>query len=337
MSCDSEITNEEFAQYDRQIRLWGLDAQKRLRQSKILVAGVGGFGSEVVKNIVLSGVFSVTLLDERKVCEEDFCSQLLITTNHVGMNIAEASKVRTQELNPNVEVYVDTESLDSKTADYFAKFDIVCVTRCTLQQRLDINNMCRKKNVKFFSGDVFGFYGYCFLDLGEHEYVEEVTVNKQVAISVEDGSAEEKTKSSETVSIKKTATFCSYETALKEDWKLRNRRSLRQSSSVFYILQILDEFQSRHQRLPIQNSMDSLTLSLIRKEILTKAGMKENFVSDDFQDFCCSVLSPVAAVVGGVMAQEVIKACSKKNKPHQNFFFFNGLNHTGIVDNICPK
>jgi hypothetical protein len=26
--------------------------------------------------------------------------------------------------------------------------------------------------VKFFAGDVFGYYGYMFSDLGEHEYAE---------------------------------------------------------------------------------------------------------------------------------------------------------------------
>ena len=68
MASDAvEISEEEFAQYDRQIRLWGLEAQKRLRQAKVLVAGLGGLGSEVVKNVVLAGVKAITLLDDKDV------------------------------------------------------------------------------------------------------------------------------------------------------------------------------------------------------------------------------------------------------------------------------
>lgn len=94
------ITDDEAAIYDRQIRVWGLDAQKRwvlvrlmdeklypvlqssflcflfvlhflycrLRAANVLVVGVDGLTGEVMKNIVLAGINSLTLLDDREVC-----------------------------------------------------------------------------------------------------------------------------------------------------------------------------------------------------------------------------------------------------------------------------
>ncbi|CAM5129083.1 unnamed protein product [Natator depressus] len=44
------ISEEEAAQYDRQIRLWGLEAQRRLRASRVLLVGMKGLGAEVAKN-----------------------------------------------------------------------------------------------------------------------------------------------------------------------------------------------------------------------------------------------------------------------------------------------
>lgn len=41
--------------------------------------------------------------------------------------------------------------------------------------------------------------------------------------------------------------------------------------------------------------------------------------------------SPVCAVVGGVLGQEVIKAVSRKDAPHKNFFFYD-LEGNGMVD-----
>jgi len=38
-----------------------------------------------------------------------------------------------------------------------------------LQIRLD--ELCRGSGTKFFCGDVWGYYGYFFTDLGEHEFV----------------------------------------------------------------------------------------------------------------------------------------------------------------------
>ena len=42
---------------------------------------------------------------------------------------------------------------------------------------VSVNKLCRDcGDIKFFAGDIFGFFGYCFLDLVKHEYVEEVKV-----------------------------------------------------------------------------------------------------------------------------------------------------------------
>lgn len=44
-----------------------------------------------------------------------------------------------------------------------------------------------------------------------------------------------------------------------------------------------------------------------------------------------SQLSPVCAIVGGVLGQEVIKALSQHGEPHNNFFLFNPNNISGRV------
>ncbi|KAH6926812.1 hypothetical protein HPB50_022397 [Hyalomma asiaticum] len=62
-----ELSQEEANIYDRQIRLWGLESQKRLRAVRVLVAGLNGLGAEVAKNLVLAGIKSITLLDNHNV------------------------------------------------------------------------------------------------------------------------------------------------------------------------------------------------------------------------------------------------------------------------------
>ena len=50
---------------------------------------------------------------------------------------------------------------------------------------------------------------------------------------------------------------------------------------------------------------------------------------------CFGELSPCAAVVGGVLAQEIIKAVSHKDEPIRNYFFFNGsTDRAGCVEAI---
>jgi ubiquitin-like 1-activating enzyme E1 A len=100
----TQITEDEAKLYDRQIRLWGLDAQKRLRSSRVCVVGMGGLGCEVVKNLVLSGIKELRMVDSKKVTAEDATSQFLAPRDQLGANRAEASLQRVQQLNPMVGV-----------------------------------------------------------------------------------------------------------------------------------------------------------------------------------------------------------------------------------------
>lgn len=167
-----ELTEQEAELYDRQIRLWGMESQKRLRAARILIAGLNGLGAEVAKNIILSGVKSVTLLDHTTVSETDFCSQFLSSQDSVNKNRAEASLIRAQALNPMVEIVIDKENVNDKPDEFFLQFDVVVVIGAPTSTLVRIDNACRSKGVKFFAGDVWGMQGYTFTDLQEHEYVE---------------------------------------------------------------------------------------------------------------------------------------------------------------------
>lgn len=167
-----ELTEDEAELYDRQIRLWGLESQKRIRAARILISGLNGLGAEVAKNIILSGVKSVTLLDDKTVSELDFCSQFLAPRDSIGLNRAEASLFRAQALNPMVEIIVDKENVAEKPDEYFHRFDVVVLIEVPTPVLVRVNNICRLKGIKFFAGDVWGMNGYVFTDLQEHEFAE---------------------------------------------------------------------------------------------------------------------------------------------------------------------
>ncbi|CAO2626911.1 SUMO-activating enzyme subunit 1, partial [Lemmus lemmus] len=191
------ISEEEAAQYDRQIRLWGLEAQKRLRASRVLIVGMKGLGAEIAKNLILAGVKGLTMLDHEQVSPEDHGAQFLIRTGSVGQNRAEASLERAQNLNPMVDVKKKPEA-------FFTQFDAVCLTCCSKDVIVKVDQICHRNSIKFFTGDVFGYHGYTFANLGEHEFVEEKTKVAKVGQG-EDGPDTKRAKldSPETTMLKK--------------------------------------------------------------------------------------------------------------------------------------
>lgn len=168
----NELSEAESELYDRQIRLWGLDSQKRIRSASVLIAGLNGFGAEVAKNVMLSGVKSVTFMDHQVATELDVCSQFFLPRESIGNNRAVASFPRAQALNPMVKIYLDKANVNDTPDEYFTAFNVVVLIGAPTKTLVRVNNVCRLYGVKFFAGDVWGMHGYTFADLQEHEYAE---------------------------------------------------------------------------------------------------------------------------------------------------------------------
>ncbi|KAM6959071.1 SUMO-activating enzyme subunit 1 [Aplochiton taeniatus] len=340
---DPIISEEEAAQYDRQIRLWGLDAQKRLRGSRVLLVGLGGLGAEVAKNLILAGVKGLTLLDHEKVTEESCRAQFLVPVAAQGQNRAQASLERAQYLNPMVEVRADTDRVDTKSDDFFLQFNTVCLTGCSRALMIRVDQLCSKNNIKVFCGDVYGYHGYMFSDLGqEHSYVEEKHKVVKPSEESNDGPEAKKPKidPSETTLVKKTANFCSLKEALELDWSdEKAKASLKRTPVDYFLLHVLLKFRTDKGRDPHPESFaaDSQLLRQIRGDVLEAMGVNSELLPHDFVSYCFSEMAPVCAVVGGVLAQEIVKALSQRDAPHRNFFFFDGRKGSGVVDYFGKK
>ncbi|XP_061453419.1 SUMO-activating enzyme subunit 1 isoform X2 [Rhineura floridana] len=234
------ISEEEAAQYDRQIRLWGLEAQKRLRASRVLLVGMKGLGAEVAKNLILAGVKALTMLDHQQVSPEDMQAQFLVPAGSLGKNRAEASLERAQDLNPMVDVKADPENVELKAEEFFTCFDVVCLTCCSQEVLVKVDQICHKNGIKFFTGDVFGYHGYMFANLGEHEFVEEKMKVAKASQGVEDGPDKKKAKLdfTETTLVKKRVNFCLLKEALTVSWSSEKAKAtLKRTTSDYFLLQ----------------------------------------------------------------------------------------------------
>jgi len=82
-----QLSADEIALYDRQLRLWGVEAQNRMRKAHILLINVKALGNEIAKNLVLAGIGSLTVLDQGIVTQEDVATQFFVTDADIGKNV----------------------------------------------------------------------------------------------------------------------------------------------------------------------------------------------------------------------------------------------------------
>ncbi|KAF9198254.1 SUMO-activating enzyme subunit 1 [Haplosporangium sp. Z 27] len=305
-----------------------------MRNASILIAGIRALSNEVCKNIILAGVGSITLLEHEIVTEEDLGAQFLLRQEDIGRNRAEAAAEKARLLNPRVKVVVDKDDIAQKPDSFFSEFNIVCLTGCNPEQMIRIDNVCREGKTGLYTAGIHGFFGYIFCDLTRHEYRETLMEETQ-------GSVTERGKEPETIITHKSQSYSSLASTLECSWGYPKPKVLRRKvSPLFFAIQVLWLFQQANGgRLPQSgNKQDLDTLFKLRDERLKSAQVDNTFVPDDLlqtlAETASAEISPVCAIVGGFLAQDILKTLSGKDSPLVNYFLYNGIEGTGLVHHV---
>lgn len=170
------LSAEELAVYDRQLRVWGVDAQQRIRSAQVVVVGAGSMlGGEVCKNLALAGIGRLILLDPRDLDAELVKQHFLARAEDVGKSAAVQLASRLRPLNPMVKIEgfsdqwgVLKQFLESSPdpavprlvlfADAFSGKDLV-----------EWNQVCRKAGVQFMAAETFGWRAFYLQDFDGHQ------------------------------------------------------------------------------------------------------------------------------------------------------------------------
>ncbi len=93
-------------QFSRTELLLGKESMERLANARVAVFGVGGVGGYTVEALVRSGVGTIDLIDDDKVCLTNLNRQIIATRKTVGQYKADVMKERILEINSNAVVHV---------------------------------------------------------------------------------------------------------------------------------------------------------------------------------------------------------------------------------------
>lgn len=317
---NGKISADEVALYDRQIRLWGMAAQERMRNAHVLIVSVKALSQEVVKNLVLAGIGAITLLDEGAVSESDLGAQFLVTEEDIGKNRAGAAAVNARKLNPRVAVTADDQSIQTKSNDFFSKFNVVVACNQDLSQVMRINEACRLLKRPFYAAEIPGMTGYIFADIIEHEFVTER----------EDFTSKGERRKT---TVPQKESYISFREALTHSYGATLRpKLLKKVSPLLPLTLALLDYRDKHGRHP---NPDDADFSVLARTTVKSQGLPEGLLTEDVvQDFlqgCQSELSAVAAIVGGVLSQDVLNVLSGREVPLQNMFIFDANTGDGPI------
>jgi sulfur-carrier protein adenylyltransferase/sulfurtransferase len=96
---------------------WGVDAQRRLADARVVVLGAGGLGSFVVPALVAAGVGTVVVVDHDEVDVTNLHRQLLHAPADVGRLKVESAADAAFDLSPDTDVVPAAIRFDESVAD----------------------------------------------------------------------------------------------------------------------------------------------------------------------------------------------------------------------------
>lgn len=125
-------------QFSRTELLLGVDGVESLKNSSVAVFGIGGVGSFTVEALVRSGIGSIAVFDDDKVCLTNLNRQIIATRKTIGKPKVEVIRDRILEINPkcNVEIYQTFYTAENADEFDLSKYDYIVDAIDTVSSKL---------------------------------------------------------------------------------------------------------------------------------------------------------------------------------------------------------
>ncbi|KAK9499289.1 hypothetical protein O3M35_002346 [Rhynocoris fuscipes] len=167
--------SEKSKKYDRQLRLWGDHGQNALEASHICLINATALGTEILKSLVLPGIGGFTIVDGKKITEEDIGANFFLEIDSIGKPRAQVATQLLVELNPDVKGdYVDEaiEDVLKNNPTFFNTFSVVIATALNERALLPLSNLLWSSGVPLIIARSCGFIGIVRLQVKEHTVIE---------------------------------------------------------------------------------------------------------------------------------------------------------------------
>lgn len=152
----------DIDRYARQISLEevGLEGQKKLARTRVLIVGVGGLGSPISIYLTAAGVGTIGLIDNDVVSVSNLQRQVLYGSSQIGQSKTDCAFKRLHDLNPAVNLKTYNIRLSAENAEkIFADYDYIVDACDNFATRYTINDVCKKLHKVYIYGAITEFAG----------------------------------------------------------------------------------------------------------------------------------------------------------------------------------
>lgn len=153
MDSIPELSSGERQRYSRHLILpeVGVEGQRKLKGSSVLVIGAGGLGSPIILYLAAAGVGTIGIVDFDQIDVSNLQRQVLYSTSDVSKSKVETASRRARELNPEVTIVEHNAEVNRQNVmQLLQPYDVIADGSDNFATRYLVNDACilaKKPNV----------------------------------------------------------------------------------------------------------------------------------------------------------------------------------------------
>ena len=160
-----ELTLNDFKTFEKQIILKkiGISGQKKIKNSRVLIIGMGGLGCPLLTYLASAGVGNLGIIDHDKVEISNLNRQTLFNLSDIGKFKVVQAKIKIDKIFRAIKVRKFTEKIVKKNIrKILTGYEIICDGTDNFDTRYLINDECKKNKKILISAAINKFDGQIF-------------------------------------------------------------------------------------------------------------------------------------------------------------------------------
>jgi len=145
--------------YDRQERIKGWN-QSLLSNARVMIAGAGAIGNELIKNLAMAGIGHMLIVDSDIIEKSNLSRSVLFRDADIQRPKAEVAAARAKEINPDIDVsYIVGNLFFDIGLGFYRHSDLVISGLDSIAARAHVGNACFLTAVPFLDAGMWSFGG----------------------------------------------------------------------------------------------------------------------------------------------------------------------------------
>ena len=156
---------KDFKRFEKQIILKkiGIFGQKKIKNSRVLIIGMGGLGCPLLTYLASSGVCNIGIVDHDKVEISNLNRQILFNSSDIGKFKVNQAKIKIKKIYNQINIKTFRTKITNKNINkILANYQIICDGTDNFNTRYLINDQCKKNKKILISAAISRFDGQLF-------------------------------------------------------------------------------------------------------------------------------------------------------------------------------